>query len=56
MKKTSMIIAAIAIMTLGGCTKTSNTVQYNEESWKTMVPSTCTSFFDGCNTCNRMEN
>ncbi len=28
---------------------------YDQNSWKTLIPSTCVSFFDGCNNCNRME-
>jgi membrane-bound inhibitor of C-type lysozyme len=31
------------------------TERYNQESWKTMIADSCTSFFDGCNNCNRME-
>jgi len=26
---------------------------YDAESWKTEIPSTCKSFFDGCNNCGR---
>jgi hypothetical protein len=29
---------------------------YTSESWKTMIPETCKSFFDGCNNCSRAEN
>lgn len=31
-------------------------ILYTEESWKTMIPETCKSFFDGCNNCSRTEN
>jgi len=27
--------------------------QYNADSWKTIIPDTCTSYFDGCNNCFR---
>ncbi|MDX9970394.1 MAG: hypothetical protein RBS56_00600 [Candidatus Gracilibacteria bacterium] len=30
--------------------------KYTEESWKTIIPETCKSFFDGCNNCSRTEN
>lgn len=30
-------------------------VTYTSESWKTIVPDTCQTFTDGCNTCNRAE-
>jgi hypothetical protein len=29
---------------------------YTSESWKTELPETCESFFDGCNTCRRMPD
>lgn len=29
--------------------------QYSADSWKTMIPGSCTAFFDGCNTCQRAE-
>lgn len=32
-----------------------NAPQYDQNSWQTMIPKTCNSFFDGCNNCNRME-
>jgi len=28
---------------------------YDSESWKTIIPDSCTSFFDGCNTCTRSK-
>lgn len=28
---------------------------YDQQSWKTLIPSSCVSFFDGCNNCRRME-
>ncbi len=26
---------------------------YNSESWKTMIPATCTRWYDGCNWCSK---
>jgi hypothetical protein len=26
---------------------------FDKDSWKTMIPATCTSWFDGCNMCYR---
>jgi hypothetical protein len=28
---------------------------YDQNSWRTMIPDSCASFFDGCNNCRRME-
>ena len=28
---------------------------YDQSSWQTMIPESCTSFFDGCNNCTRAE-
>ena len=28
---------------------------YDANSWKTMIPASCMSFFDGCNNCRRAE-
>lgn len=38
------------------CTQKTQEISYNQDSRKTMIPETCTSFFDGCNNCNKMEN
>jgi len=32
---------------------TTTSSQYNEDSWKTLIPESCQSFSDGCNTCTR---
>jgi len=45
-----------AVLLLAGCgTQNSGpTIQLvNPDSWKTMIPETCQSFFDGCNNCTR---
>ncbi len=30
-------------------------VTYDQNSWETIIPDSCKSFFDGCNNCNRMD-
>lgn len=30
-------------------------MEYTAESWKTLIPESCSAFFDGCNYCNRAE-
>lgn len=32
----------------------SSSVSYDQNSWKTMIPATCSSFYDGCNSCTRV--
>jgi hypothetical protein len=29
--------------------------EYNSESWKEIIPDSCTNFNDGCNNCNRAK-
>ncbi len=36
--------------------ETTKTEVYDQNSWKTIISSDCQHFFDGCNTCFRMEN
>jgi hypothetical protein len=31
----------------------SQTIRYDANSWKTMIPDTCLHYFDGCNICRR---
>lgn len=31
----------------------SNITRYDANSWKTLIPESCLSYFDGCNTCRR---
>lgn len=28
-------------------------MEYNADSWRTIIPAACTRFFDGCNQCTR---
>ena len=32
-----------------------NEEEYNSESWNTIIPDSCVNFFDGCNTCFKIE-
>lgn len=43
---------------LGSCTTTSagDAVQYDADSWKTLIDAECTAYFDGCNNCRRAES
>lgn len=45
-----------AILLLAGCNQQTQSINESEitsESWKTMIPQSCQSFFDGCNNCMR---
>ncbi len=33
---------------------TSSAISYDQNSWRTMIPQFCMSFYDGCNTCHRL--
>ena len=47
-------VAALCVsLFLSGCMSTTPQPQYDQNSWKTMLPDTCQSFFDGCNNCRR---
>ena len=44
------------ILLLAGCNQQTQSINESEitsESWKTMIPQSCQSFFDGCNNCMR---
>jgi len=47
-------ILPIALCMLSACSG-EETQEYTQDSWKTMIPDTCLSFTDGCNTCSRSE-
>jgi uncharacterized protein YceK len=55
------LILAFIVLLFSGCSgmsqTSSNTEEqsqaYNTNSWKTMIPDSCLSFFDGCNNCRR---
>lgn len=32
---------------------TTDEAQYNQDSWRSMIPESCAHFFDGCNKCSR---
>lgn len=46
---TSLLLA----LCLSGCMSTPAQTQYDQNSWQTMIPDSCQSFFDGCNNCRR---
>ena len=43
---------AIAVLLLSACSSPKE-MTYTQDSWETMIPSSCASFFDGCNNCFR---
>lgn len=56
MKPLKQLLIAAALSTLVACVTTEpapTAVDYNYDSWRTMIPDSCTHFFDGCNTCRR---
>ena len=52
MKKTLLFSFFAITLVLTGCSLSKS---YDSESWKEIIPSTCQSFFDGCNNCMRIE-
>jgi len=56
-KLLTLAILTFSIFMLFSCTQKEEqkTPEYTSESWQTMIPETCTSFFDGCNNCFRTE-
>lgn len=49
-------LSLVAILLLAGCNQQTQSINESEitsESWKTMIPQSCQSFFDGCNNCMR---
>ncbi len=54
MKKLLLTIpAALAVLLLSACSSMEESMEYDQNSWKTMIPDTCVSYFDGCNNCRR---
>lgn len=50
------VVTTAMVITVGGCAQTprsSDTAEreYNADSWRGIIESSCRSFFDGCNTC-----
>jgi hypothetical protein len=65
MKKFLMFMSLGLVIVLAGCVTESEPVKtqltnppatttYTQDSWQTMIPETCQSFFDGCNNCGRV--
>lgn len=55
MKKLHLIALLFWALVLTWCNQISEKTEYNSESRQTMISENCVSFFDGCNTCNRIE-
>lgn len=57
--KTRLISILLMVVLCVSCVSTPNAVQepepvtYTPDSWRTMIPETCSHFFDGCNKCSR---
>lgn len=61
MKINSLAKQLLAILFLlilvAGCTRHQHReIVYDQNSWKTMIPDSCLSFFDGCNNCRRSSS
>lgn len=39
----------------GNAGSSTQEMSYDENSWKTMIPDSCLSYFDGCNNCRRSK-
>lgn len=58
-----LLILFVVVSLLAGCSALSQSsgntesqsppVNYDMSSWKTMIPDSCLSYFDGCNNCRR---
>lgn len=61
-KYITLILGLIMSTVLLGCQSSPNTQTpvsgslYTNESWKTIIPASCRSFYDGCNNCWRSES
>lgn len=63
MKYFSIPLLAIISLTLTACSvptessesESVSTPSFDQDSWKTLIPESCSSYFDGCNNCNKAE-
>ena len=56
MKRLAPLLVVIIMLTLTACQTAEEPAapeSYDQNSWQTMIPETCLSFFDGCNNCRR---
>lgn len=53
MKKYIFLLISFSMLLTACATPEKAVVKYNENSWKTMIADSCTSYFDGCNNCRR---
>ncbi len=56
MNKVFLFSLIVLPFVLTWCNQISKTPSYNQDSRKTTISKDCKSFFDGCNTCNKIEN
>ena len=62
MKKSTAIALLLAALALGWMIESPRaggnppTAEYDADSWKTLIPESCKSYFDGCNQCRRGED
>jgi len=62
-RNNSLLLLLILLASLVGCASTapgpkpeapsSAIQQYDQNSWKQMIPASCQAYFDGCNNCRR---
>ena len=53
MLKLTTLLLAVSLLLACASVQKSEPVTYNQNSWQTMIPDSCTHFFDGCNKCTR---
>ena len=56
MRPFHLFVALLFSLLAAGCNSTSqqsSVDSYDANSWKTLIPESCLSFYDGCNNCRR---
>ena len=53
MQKIILLVALVFFV--NSCANQSTQTSYDMNSWKSVIPDSCLSFFDGCNNCRRAE-
>lgn len=46
----------LSLVLIAGCSVPAQQAVYDQNSWKTIIPASCQSFFDGCNNCRRSSD
>jgi len=49
----ALSLSACAVQNDQDATSPDDQPRYDQSSWKSMIPDSCDSFFDGCNNCKR---